>query len=81
MYGAEYETNTLSDFMSKLVHHDVPCAVCLVRNRSIVKMFPGEKSGSQITETPSQDSKWRFGNRKKKCYYYICYKDMLHYLH
>ena len=42
MYGAEYETNTLSDFMSKLVHHDVPCAVCLVRNRSVLKMFPGK---------------------------------------
>ena len=42
MYGAEYETNTLSDYMSTLVHHDVQCAVCLVCNRSVLKMFPGK---------------------------------------
>ncbi|XP_078341854.1 uncharacterized protein LOC144627830 [Crassostrea virginica] len=25
-------------------NHDVPCAVCLVRNRSVVKMFPARKT-------------------------------------
>lgn len=40
-YGAEYETDDLSSKLLKLHDHDVPCAVCLVRNRSIVKMFPG----------------------------------------
>ena len=39
LYGAEYETDTL---MSTLYNHDVPCAVCMVRNRSAVKMFPGK---------------------------------------
>ena len=42
MYGAEYETNALSGYMSTLHDHDVPCAVCLVRNRSVVQMFPGK---------------------------------------
>ena len=39
VYGAEYETDTL---MSTLYNHDVPCAVCLVRNRSVLQMFPGK---------------------------------------
>lgn len=41
IYGAEYETDDLSGKWRKLNDHDVPCAVCLVRNRSVVKMFPG----------------------------------------
>ena len=42
VYGAEYETSTLSGYMATLHNHDVPCAMCLVRNRSVVKMFPGK---------------------------------------
>lgn len=42
IYGAEYETIGLRDKWLKLHDHDVPCAVCLVRNRSVVKMFPGK---------------------------------------
>lgn len=49
VYGAEYETNGVPGYMSTLHDHDVPCAVCLVRGKSIVKMFPGEKNGSEIT--------------------------------
>lgn len=41
IYGAEYETSDLSGKWYKLHDHDVPCAVCLVRNRSVVKMFAG----------------------------------------
>nr|XP_022337655.1 short-chain collagen C4-like [Crassostrea virginica] len=43
VYGAEYETYSFSDYMSTLVQHDVPCAVCLVPNRSVVEMFPARK--------------------------------------
>ena len=41
VYGAEYETHMSTDFMKSLRNHDIPCAVCLVRNRSVIKMFPG----------------------------------------
>lgn len=41
MYGAEYQTGDLAGKLAKLHDHDVPCAVCLVRNISVVKMFPG----------------------------------------
>lgn len=44
IYGAEYETDDLSGKWLKLHDHDVPCAVCLVRNRPIVKMFPGNST-------------------------------------
>nr|XP_022303121.1 uncharacterized protein LOC111110801 [Crassostrea virginica] len=44
VYGAEYETFGVSGYMSTLQNHDVPCAVCLVRERSIVKMFPARKA-------------------------------------
>ena len=40
VYGAEYETYTYNS-MPGVYDHDVPCAVCLVRERSVVKMFPG----------------------------------------
>lgn len=43
IFGAEYETSDLSGKFLKLHDHDVPCAVCLVRNRSVVQMFPGKK--------------------------------------
>ncbi|XP_078339048.1 uncharacterized protein LOC144627079 [Crassostrea virginica] len=43
VYGAEYQTNSFSSLAG--VHdHDVPCAVCIVRNRSLVRMFPARKS-------------------------------------
>lgn len=35
------ETSDLSGNWYKLHDHDVPCAVCLVRNKSVVKMFAG----------------------------------------
>ena len=41
MYGAEYETFEFSDLMTTIAQNDIPCAVCLVTNRSVVKMFPG----------------------------------------
>lgn len=44
VYGAEYETSELTRYMRKLHDHDVPCAVCLRRNKSAVKMFPGKQT-------------------------------------
>ena len=41
VYGTEYETHTAPGSLSTLQNHDAPCAVCLVRNRSIVRMFSG----------------------------------------
>ncbi|XP_078312769.1 uncharacterized protein LOC144619215 [Crassostrea virginica] len=43
VYGAEYETNTFIS-MPDVHDHDVPCAVCLVPNRSVVNMFPARKT-------------------------------------
>lgn len=42
--GAEYQTHTVSSHWRRYHDHDVPCAVCLVRQRSVVKMFPGENT-------------------------------------
>lgn len=42
VFGAEYETTTSTDNLRTLQEHDVPCAVCIIRNKSLVKMFPGE---------------------------------------
>lgn len=41
IYGAEYKTYGLFGKWHSVCDHDVPCAVCLVRSRSVVKMFPG----------------------------------------
>ena len=41
MFGAEYETFGFSDLMTTLAQNDIPCSVCVVPNRSVVKMFPG----------------------------------------
>lgn len=41
VYGAEYETETFKGNIQTLHNHDIPCAVCLVRQRSVVQMFPG----------------------------------------
>lgn len=42
VYGAEYQTNTFKCSIKTLHDHDIPCTVCLVRQRSIVQMFPGK---------------------------------------
>lgn len=44
IYGAEYQTNTISGYMRNFHDHDVPCAVCLIPKKSIVKMFPAKKT-------------------------------------
>ncbi|XP_061178463.1 uncharacterized protein LOC133187121 [Saccostrea echinata] len=44
VYGAEYETNTFKSRFTSFHDHDVPCAVCLVKNRSVVKIFPARKT-------------------------------------
>lgn len=41
VYGAEYETQTSTRNLHSVHNHDVPCAVCLVHNRSVVRVFPG----------------------------------------
>nr|XP_022294934.1 uncharacterized protein LOC111105053 [Crassostrea virginica] len=43
VFGAEYQTYTYNS-MPTVHDHDVPCAVCLVRDKSLVKMFPARKS-------------------------------------
>lgn len=42
VFGMEYETATSPGILRSLYQQDVPCAVCLLRNKSVVKMFPGE---------------------------------------
>lgn len=42
VYGAEYETFTFTGYDKTLQDHNVSCAVCLVRRKTVVKMFPGE---------------------------------------
>lgn len=42
IYGAEFQTYTSPGNQRTVHDHDVPCAVCLRRNRSVIKMFPGE---------------------------------------
>lgn len=44
VFGAEYETGTSPGNLPTLLQHDIPCAVCLLRNRSVVKMFPARKT-------------------------------------
>jgi hypothetical protein len=41
IYGAEYETYTFLGNMRNLYEHDVPCAVCLIHQKSLLRMFPG----------------------------------------
>ncbi|XP_062612027.1 uncharacterized protein LOC134273737 isoform X2 [Saccostrea cucullata] len=54
VYGAEYETETFTSHFTSLHNHDVPCAVCLVQNRSTVQMFPGEKNFIITTGCPKR---------------------------
>lgn len=42
--GAEYQMHTVHGYMRQYHDQDVPCAVCLVRRRSVVTMFPGRKT-------------------------------------
>ncbi|XP_034330867.1 uncharacterized protein [Magallana gigas] len=44
VYGAEYETYSFIGFDQTLHEHDVPCAVCIVRQKTVVKMFPARKT-------------------------------------
>ncbi|XP_056006018.1 uncharacterized protein LOC130050322 [Ostrea edulis] len=44
VYGAEYETSKSLSNLRRLHQHDVPCAVCLVHNRSILRVFPARKT-------------------------------------
>ncbi|XP_061180055.1 uncharacterized protein LOC133188588 [Saccostrea echinata] len=44
VFGAEYDTFNFKGHFTSLIQHDVPCAVCLVKNRSIVKTFPARKT-------------------------------------
>ncbi|XP_065928358.1 uncharacterized protein [Magallana gigas] len=44
VYGAEYETNSFKGYIQTIQDHDVPCVVCLVRQRTVVKMFPARKT-------------------------------------
>lgn len=44
LLGAEYQMHTVSNYWRHYHDHDVPCAVCLVRQRSVVQMFPGRRT-------------------------------------
>eukprot|EP00105_Crassostrea_gigas_P017523 XP_011435336.1 PREDICTED: uncharacterized protein LOC105333829 [Crassostrea gigas] len=44
VYGAEYKTKTFTGYIQTIHDHDVPCAVCLVRQRTVVQMFPARKT-------------------------------------
>lgn len=39
--GAEYQTGSFTGNIRTVHDHDVPCAVCLVLQKSVVQMFPG----------------------------------------
>ncbi|XP_061171854.1 short-chain collagen C4-like [Saccostrea echinata] len=43
VFGAEYQTESFSQ-TSSLHDHDIPCAVCLVRNRSVSRVFPARRT-------------------------------------
>ncbi|XP_056018608.1 uncharacterized protein LOC125670591 [Ostrea edulis] len=44
VYGAEYQTDDFQGNMRKVHDHDVPCAVCLVHDRSVLRVFPARKT-------------------------------------
>ncbi|XP_062603270.1 short-chain collagen C4-like [Saccostrea cucullata] len=44
VYGAEYEVYSFPGRLTSLNHQDIPCAVCLVQNRSVVEMFPARRT-------------------------------------
>lgn len=41
-FMAQNMRHSFTGFDQTLQEHDVPCAVCIVRQRTVVKMFPGE---------------------------------------
>lgn len=41
VYSADYGTGSFTGYIKTIEDHDVPCAVCLVRRKSVVQMFPG----------------------------------------
>lgn len=57
VFGAEYETQTFTGSTVSLQHHDVPCAVCLTRGRSVIKMFPGKVTMIKKRNTFTEASK------------------------
>ncbi|XP_052704573.1 uncharacterized protein LOC128180490 [Crassostrea angulata] len=44
IFGTEYRTSSLTGNVQRVNNHDVPFAVCLVRQRSVVQMFPARKT-------------------------------------
>ncbi|XP_062602973.1 short-chain collagen C4-like [Saccostrea cucullata] len=44
VFGAEYETDTFISQYASYHEHDVPCALCLVHDRSVVKTFPAREN-------------------------------------
>ena len=59
VFGAKYETHNYNYNFRGMHEHDVPCAVCLVRNRSVVKMFPGKM----------KNNKWDICSKKNMFYF------------
>lgn len=54
LHGAEYETGSFKGYIQTLQNHDIPCAVCLVRQKSVVQMFPGMKVIYNTLYTPQK---------------------------
>ncbi|XP_056006010.1 uncharacterized protein LOC125677601 isoform X2 [Ostrea edulis] len=44
VFGAEYETIDSLSSLRSIHDHDVPCAVCLVHSRSVLRVFPARKT-------------------------------------
>lgn len=44
IYGTEYYNNKVNLFPDNVYQHDVPCAVCLVKQRSVMIMIPGRQN-------------------------------------
>ncbi|XP_065925529.1 uncharacterized protein [Magallana gigas] len=40
VFGGEYRTGSFTGNIRTVDNHDVPCALCLVRRKSVVQMFP-----------------------------------------
>ncbi|XP_065925527.1 uncharacterized protein [Magallana gigas] len=44
VFGGEYRTGSFTGNIRTVDNHDVPCALCLVRRKSVVQMFPARKT-------------------------------------
>lgn len=64
VYGAEYETSTFKGNINNVHNHDIPCAVCLVHQRSVVQMFPGEYAVWNQMNVIRKDEKYRISKNK-----------------